>query len=284
MVTSIIHESPRLIALGLPSPCRRISMNVRDKSVQQRYLLSELPDMDVYIHGNRREARPRWCNLGVIRKSVDDMTTRPSRLLHRGNLGSGGNAAGPRWRGRPSRSRGGDREVGGSPRGRVGHPRHVAAEATRCSRGPAVKRPDIATASVAVDAAQPQRLQPARVVEQLSNQDDGVQATEEVSSIGDGFGPRLARLRDRPGGLPVVSRTVGDHDRQCVHLGPLPGRVRRGHGDVLATHPGDHTLVDERVVHRHLVADAKLLKRATLRSPLGRAAGRENRCGAATTT
>src|SRR5262245_10920294 len=90
-----------------------------------------------------------------------------------------------------------------------------------------------------------------------------------------------AYLLSLPGeaGLPVVFRTVGDDDRQRVHLGPPPGQahrrpwceqVLRGHGDVLTTHAGDHTLVDERVVHRPLVAAAQLLKRATHRSPLGR--------------
>ena len=29
------------------------------------------------------------------------------------------------------------------------------------------------------------------------------------------------------GGLPVVSRTVGDDDRQRVHLGPPPGPAHR---------------------------------------------------------
>ena len=95
----------------------------RDMWIQQRYLLSELPVLDVHLardqarSGDRDGAIPVTPEIG----GRHDYSG-PGRLLHPGNRRSGRNTAGPRRRRRRGRSRGGDRQVGSHAGRRVGHP------------------------------------------------------------------------------------------------------------------------------------------------------------------
>ena len=49
---------------------------VRDMCIQQRFLLSELPIIDVYLGREQARGGDRDGAIPVLRKSVDDMTTR----------------------------------------------------------------------------------------------------------------------------------------------------------------------------------------------------------------
>ena len=87
------------------------------------------------------------------------------------------------------------------------------------------------------------------------------------------------------GGLLAVSRTVASYDRQHVHLGPnrrLASPRAGGFSGVTVAYLRPTRLTTPLPMHRHLVADAGLLKQARHRSPLESDAGRENRCGTAT--
>ena len=95
----------------------------RDVWIQQRYLLSELPVLDVSPRtGPGQKRRPRRCHPGTPEIGGRHDYSGPGRLLHPGNRRSGGDTAGPRRRRRRGRSRGGDRQVGSHAGRRVGHP------------------------------------------------------------------------------------------------------------------------------------------------------------------
>ena len=112
----------------------------RDMWIQQRYLLSELPVLDVSPRtGPGQKRRPRRCHPGAPEIGGRHDYSGPGRLLHPGNRRSGGDTAGPRRRRRRGRSRGGDRQVGSRAGRRVGHPRRLAAAPARAA-GPRSRR------------------------------------------------------------------------------------------------------------------------------------------------
>jgi adenylate cyclase len=68
-----------LLLRGTPGDRHRgleMMVHVRDTCVQQRFLLAELPVMDVYLGQERARSGDRDGAISVIRKSLDDMITR----------------------------------------------------------------------------------------------------------------------------------------------------------------------------------------------------------------